>query len=239
MSNPDYWWDQLLWLVSKHLGDTNDKFPGWLLRAEGDVLLRLTSRMAPGSVAVELGSFAGKATRYMLWGALLSESRLVCVDTFEASPDGAAAGNDTTAAYYKFLRDAGGTLPMFWTTMMDTMPMGIVNHHLDVMQATTEAAPWKGRPDISVLFVDADHSRALDDVTLWLPRMAEDSAIVLHDTEPGPKVYGARGPQAAGAQMIRYGWYPVGFYESNNIMAYLRQGARSRWQGEIGVPNGR
>jgi len=138
------------------------RVPGYLHPTEGRFLYWVATRVRPGGVAVEIGSFTGKSSTFLAAG-LAAGARLACVDTwwnnampYDQSADVLDQFLSNTAPYRDMIETHRGT--------------------------SLEIAEEWNRP-IDVLFIDGDHSYdgCSADLQAWLPFVRPGGWVALHD----------------------------------------------------------
>jgi len=144
----------------------------WRLRDEA-------ARVPANRAIVELGAFKGRSTGWLVLGAQSGHgARVVSVDPWESADEPPASyarlaksvpeyrHSQTRQAYEHHLDEAG------------------IRPFVDVVQATAqEAAAGYDGPPVSLLWHDALHRRqdVRGDLRAWLPHLADDAVIILHD----------------------------------------------------------
>lgn len=196
---------------------------GWFEPLESVLLLRAASLLPEGSVVVEIGSFCGKSTRWMLTGTAFSGSKLFCVDTFESSDDGVPEPGKqaNTAGALQILRrfqGKGGTLPIFLYNLMYCLPPDIAEDVEVIKSNSEEAGKNWNRAKIDLLFLDSDHSRVRQDLELWIPHMADHGLLCLHDSAPQCNIYGPDGATQMKLELMQKGWKQ---YENADVTCAL------------------
>lgn len=139
----------------------------------------LAAEVPADQAVVELGAFKGRTTGWLVMGAQSSNgARVVSVDPWDsqdALPEDYLALapahreyrlSETRAAYEQHLDETG--IRPFVTSVGAT---------------AVEAAKSYDGPPVGLLWSDALHRRSdvREDTKAWLPHMAEQSVIVLHD----------------------------------------------------------
>jgi hypothetical protein len=136
---------------------------GWLLESQGRALFEAASRLAPGTAAVEIGSHRGKSTVIIAMG-LPEGARLTAVDPFDDPRWG--GGPESLDAFTQNIARAG------------------VSDRVELFRGLSEEASstWSG-PPVGLLWVDGAHDLAstLKDFDGWLPHMADESSLYVHD----------------------------------------------------------
>ncbi|MEI8126741.1 MAG: class I SAM-dependent methyltransferase [Actinomycetota bacterium] len=136
---------------------------GWLTEGQGRALFEAGGQLAPGTVAVEIGSHRGKSAVLIALG-LPSNGRLLAVDPFDDPRWGGGAES----------------LEMFRTAL----EVAGVTDRVDLYRGLSEeaSATWNG-PLVGFLWVDGAHDRisTLKDFDGWMPHMASGGLIYVHD----------------------------------------------------------
>lgn len=155
--------------------------PGLIENPCRDVLIDLASKVPAGEAIVELGSFKGRSTAHLALGS--SRGNKVEVHAFDPwenaeplDPDYAATAPSIAEYREPSTREA------FEKHMQATGASEFVTAH---QQAGIEGAKnWDG-PKVGLLFHDAlhDYDSVFEDLKAWLPKMAKNAVIVLHDTD--------------------------------------------------------
>ncbi|MEM4217915.1 MAG: class I SAM-dependent methyltransferase [Candidatus Methanomethylicaceae archaeon] len=136
--------------------------PTHLTEQEKFLLFNITRGFSPSVDVVELGSYLGASACFLAEGLQRGRGHLYCVDTWE---------NDAMSEGYR-----------------DTYQEFLVNTELlsgtitPIRGLTTEVATSFTK-EISLLFVDADHSYAAvtADLQSWLPKLQAGGWLLMHD----------------------------------------------------------
>lgn len=204
----DPWKVQYRTTLETLLTATDPTIPGWFESTEGRLLLSLCAVLPAGSNVVELGSFAGKSSRWLYGGCKLSGSKLTCIDIFTGrmpnEKEWAGMEEDIFAHVYQ-----DHLIPVFNTYLMMAFGVNDVKQVKALKKDSVQAAKeWIG-PDVDLLFVDDDHVRCREVVNAWIPRMAPHGLILFHDVHP-VKSYGPDGPiNTVTTMIVREGWRQI------------------------------
>lgn len=215
----DLWRYRWLGMAVRLCHATEHMIGGWLSPHEAQFLTDLTASLPNRSLAVELGSFMGKSSRYLTIATLFSQSRLVCIDPFDSS--GKGEPTDDIVKLYQRYAVHGGTLPIFLRSL-ETLLTDQETEHVTITKALSKdaAKKWKEGP-IDFLFIDGNHEECYLDFQCWEPHMADHGLIALHDTlcRGG---YGQNGPDNTGFYMQhKHGWKAFGLADS--LAAFTRE----------------
>lgn len=142
--------------------------------------LRDLAQAVPADQAiVELGAFKGRSTGWLTLGSTLGNgARVVSVDPWENQPKIPTTYADKAVTVAEY--DLSETRLAYEAHLELTGVRPLV----DTIQATAvDAAKDYDGPGVGLLFHDALHrvSDVRDDLKAWLPHMADDAVIVLHD----------------------------------------------------------
>jgi predicted O-methyltransferase YrrM len=151
-----------------------DTIEGWLTAAEGELLFTLAASCPPGGTIVEIGSWKGKSTTWLVEGAgLASGIRLFAVDPHEP-----------------YLADPQADSLRDFRENLDRL--GLTARVTPIVARSQDAAESFGLP-IDLLFIDGDHEEGpvTADVAVWLPKVPAGGRVALHDVInrqwPGPR----------------------------------------------------
>ncbi len=152
--------------------------PGLIENPCRDALIELASKVSAGRTIVELGSFKGRSTAHLALGS--SRGNAVAVHAYDPWDNGdTPAGYETHApSIVEYVRSE--TREAFDAHMARTGAGEYVTAH----QSTgVDGAKDYDDLDVALLFHDALHRKedVRDDLKAWLPNMADDAVIVLHD----------------------------------------------------------
>jgi len=146
---------------------------GWLSRAQGELLFKLSQRNPSLGRVVELGSYHGKSTICLAQGSRkVGGGPIYAVDNFVGGP------------YV-------GMGPSFFAVFREN----IEKHHLAdgvaplVSDSASAGHGWTGGA-IRLLFIDADHSYSAvrNDFTVWEKHIPVGGIVAFHDTLAWPGV---------------------------------------------------
>lgn len=156
---------------------------GWIADEAGAVLYQLAREYSPNGVIVELGSWKGRSTTWLAYGAMDRASRghVYCVDTWKGSDE---------PEHEVFLREiAEGEL---FREFNDNMLTAGVRDYVTPLRGDTVSVSrlWEREKRIGLLFIDAahDYTSVRADFEYWSPFVEEGGFIVFDDvpTWPGP-----------------------------------------------------
>lgn len=127
--------------------------PGFLHDVEGFTLLMLAA-MGPGhGEIVEIGSFKGRSTCFLAFGAKSANRGMVtAIDPFTGSPEHQAGGQSADPDIVKH----GSTFAVF----LDTLQRKGFSDRVRTLRMASEQAAAQWQVPIRLLFIDGDHSYA-------------------------------------------------------------------------------
>lgn len=188
-----------------HLEMTDPQVFGYLEHDEARVLWGAASALPKDSLIVEVGSFCGKSLRWLSAGAMASQSWVVAIDSFEGDLPGedealpgipamrAMVGEQDTEAIlrHNLYTSFGYTRDLF--------------ERVNIIRGSSAEVARRFTEPIDLLFLDANHRQASQDVESWLPALAPHALLALHDvTRTG--MYGINGPTNTMMDLIQKGW---------------------------------
>jgi predicted O-methyltransferase YrrM len=140
-----------------------DQVPGWLTRDQGRLLYDEAARLAPDSLALEIGSHQGRST--IVLASALGErgGHLVAMDPFVEGR--LFGGTPTRTKFEQHVRDAGvdGSVEL-------------------VAEYSTKARPTWTRP-LDLLYIDGKHDYwTVSDDLRWAVHLPEGAAVLIHDS---------------------------------------------------------
>ena len=146
-----------------------------------DRLIAEAEKVPAGLAVVELGSFRGRSTGHLVLGSQRGNGAAVHAfdpwETAEPVSDEYLRSAPTVREYRE-----SETRLAFEAHMRLTGCDEFVTVHQST--ATDGAKAWKS-PKVALLFHDAlhDYESVFADLKTWLPHMASDAVVVLHDTD--------------------------------------------------------
>lgn len=154
-------------LIQKSLQDKIQTIPGMLSLEEGLLLYRLAKKQCQKEAIVEIGSFQGRSTIFLVQ-ALLEEKmgKIYAIDPH--------LGN--------VFKDKKTFSPTYKKFLSNVHRFKATRYIQPIRKRSLEAKrTWKKR--ISLLFVDGlhDYESVRSDLKAWLPYLAENGIIACHD----------------------------------------------------------
>jgi len=142
---------------------------GWLAPGEAAILAGLAGRVIPGSMIVEVGTFRGKSTCALAWGARGTLTRIYTVDAhapYNPTPDIAYGPADMVAAYSIFA---------------EYPELGEKIYCVNI-PSVSAAKSWLSL-SVGLWFCDGDHrtQSVLADFRAWSHTFCDQSSIIFHD----------------------------------------------------------
>ena len=155
---------------TKKLADT---FDGWLTEREEKFLFLEALRSNPRGVILEIGSWQGKSTTYLVNGVALgkNKNKIYAIDPHIGSIEHEAKLKNKSS------------LEKFKENMEKVGISGKIETIIDKSQSA--AKDWK--LPISLLWIDGDHSYvgAKADFDLYFPFLVKGGVVALHDSTQG------------------------------------------------------
>ena len=157
--------------------------PGLIPHDQGMVLARLAAEVPASGVVVELGSYKGKSTCYLAYGAKQSGAHVYAIDPWDllGNPNGKHrfAEPETRKAFDRVVRG-----------------MGYSSLITPIQGFSQEVAGWWAKipgPKVDLLYIDGDHSyeAVMGDFVAWHPHLAENAVVAFDDLDT-PKNPGVR-----------------------------------------------
>lgn len=139
---------------------------GWLTVQEGLALMELAKKSKSG--VIEIGSWKGKSTSYLLLGSYLgNKCPIEAIDTFEGSPEHKLKGIKTINDFKKNI----SALPF------ETKMLSVYENKSELIYSNFE------NEDYDVLLIDGNHSliHVIKDFALYYDKIKPNGYIALHD----------------------------------------------------------
>lgn len=136
---------------------------GWLNEAQGEALFEAAAHATGRGHIVEIGSWLGRSTVWLAYGARVAGQRVLAVDRHVGSRE------DPTSHTFE-------------TFMTNIRRAGVADVVTPLVMSSADAARHV-EGGVEVLFVDGDHSDegARADVAAWLPRLVDGGCVLMHD----------------------------------------------------------
>lgn len=143
---------------------------GQLVPGQEEFLFNKVRSLPNDSTILEIGSFYGRSTVSMGFGALGSNKRIISIDTFCWNEGVIGGCNDWRNTFVYNLR-------RFGLDHLVTILQGYSYEHL---------SNWKDLPPVDMVFIDASHwyTDVINDLELVFPIVKPGGWIALHDTNP-------------------------------------------------------
>jgi predicted O-methyltransferase YrrM len=139
-----------------------DHVPGWLTMDQARMLHDEASRLAPGSLALEIGSHQGRSTVVLAHALRAGGSRLVAMDPFV---EGRLFGGEPTRAKFERTLQASG--------VGDAVEL--------IVEYSTDARPTWHRA-LDLLYIDGKHDYwTVSDDLRWAAHLPHGAAVLVHD----------------------------------------------------------
>lgn len=144
---------------------------GWLTKREGEFLYRMAREVSGKGAIVEIGSFKGKSTIYLAWGAKDgSRAKVYAIDPH--------AGTES----YKEWLGVGETWA-FDEFLKNIEVAGVDDIVVPIVKTSQEAAESWDEP-VELIFIDGDHEyKSVEtDFKMWFPHLTLGGVMAFHDT---------------------------------------------------------
>lgn len=156
---------------------------GFLHDLEGYVLLQLAAKGGGVGAIVEIGSFMGRSTAFLVAGSKLAgREKVIAVDHFRGSTEHQAGQHFANPT----LIQVGTTFHRFQENLRR---LNLEDHVTPIKASSSEAAiKWQG--PIRLLFIDGDHEydSVRQDFEAWSRFVVPHGLICLHDVSNAPGV---------------------------------------------------
>jgi len=149
---------------------------GYLHPLEGFALGRLAAAGEGVGEVVEIGSFMGRSTSWLAWGAMSAgRERITAIDHFMGSPE----HQQGQRWECRDIVESGSTLARFRANMEAA---GVARHVDAIVAPSLHARKTWTRP-IRLVFIDGDHSYEATraDFEAWAPLVVHRGYVALHD----------------------------------------------------------
>lgn len=144
---------------------------GWLFPPEMELLYELAGQVKSHRAIVEIGSYCGRSTVCLAWGAKQGLGATVyAVDPHTGSEE-----------HQGYMAHSMGSLPYFRSNMRRAgLERDVVS-----MITTSEAAVRQVPGPVGLIFIDGDHSQAHKDLSMWYHKIAPGAWVLFHDSVGG------------------------------------------------------
>ncbi len=158
--------------ISK-LVNVTDSIEGWLSHTEGICLYELVG-IAPGDCIVEVGSWKGKSTAWLLTACHENDKTLWAIDHFKGSAEHHEQFGDSIDTYDEFLYNM--------RNVASTFDIGILSLMV-LKENSRDAAEEFDNDSIGLIFLDASHDyeSVKADLAAWLPKVMKGGIVACHD----------------------------------------------------------
>lgn len=144
---------------------------GWITKREEEFLYRMARQASGKGVIVEIGSYRGKSTIYLAWGAKDgSRAKVYAVDPHTGSPG---------------IKELLGVSEI-WTFdefLKNIEVAGVSDIVVPIVKTSQEAAESWDEP-VELIFIDGDHEyKSVEtDFKTWFPHLTLGGVMAFHDT---------------------------------------------------------
>lgn len=169
---------------------------GWTSPEEAQTLENYAECVPQGGQVVEIGSFLGKSTRWLLLGCFLGGSQLDCIDPWNGIEE------DKTHSWDHLLM--GDSFSAFRIGVHQAMPFGEQTEgRFACHRGYSQRMVKHWRKPIDLLFIDGDHTRALTDFEQWERHLKPHALVIFDDVGATAEKYGPLGPAGAVQTILR------------------------------------
>ncbi len=157
---------------------------GFMPQDEGLFLFQQALEVSPRGPLLEIGSYCGKSAIYLGAAARLGGSTLFTVDHHRGSEENQAGWEHHDPSLVDAESGLMDTLPVFRRTIARA---GLEEEVVAVVgRSATVGRHWSA--PLALLFIDGGHGEepAHTDYDCWVPRVAEDGRLLIHDVFPDP-----------------------------------------------------
>ena len=157
---------------------------GFMPEDEGRFLFEQAARVGRQGPLLEVGSYCGKSAIYLGAAARLTGSTVFTVDHHRGSEENQAGWEHHDPSLVDEELGLMDTLPVFRRTIahagLEDVVVAVVG------RSATVAGHW--RTPLALLFIDGGHGEepAHTDYESWVPWVAEDGLLLIHDVFPDP-----------------------------------------------------
>ena len=157
---------------------------GFMPEDEGLFLFQQAAAVSPRGPLLEVGTYCGKSAIYLGAAARLGGSTVFTVDHHRGSEENQAGWEHHDPTLVDAETGRMDTLPVFRRTIARA---GLEKEVVAVVgRSATVARHW--RAPLALLFIDGGHGEepAHTDYESWVPRVAPDGLLLIHDVFPDP-----------------------------------------------------
>ena len=196
---------------------------GFMPGNEGEALAYWAAKAldTSSSLGIEIGTYCGKSTIYLAYGASISGATLVTVDHHHGSEE-----NGPGWAYHdpQLVDPVTGKLDTLYRFRRTLDISGLQDHVVAVVAPSARAAAILPK-QVSLVFIDGGHGReiAWSDYRNFAPKVAPGGYLLIHDVFEDP-AQGGRPPWEIFVEAVG----PGGFQEvaQEGSLRVLRSGGR-------------
>jgi MMP 1-O-methyltransferase len=157
---------------------------GFMPDDEGLLLHRQALRRLPHGPGLEVGTYCGKSAIYLGAAARLAGSTVFTVDHHRGSEENQAGWEHHDPTLVDQETGLMDTLPVFRRTIAQA---GLEDEVVAMVgRSATVARHWHA--PLALLFIDGGHGKepAHTDYESWVPKVAPDGVLLIHDVFPDP-----------------------------------------------------
>jgi predicted O-methyltransferase YrrM len=148
-----------------------DKIDGWFHPSEGAALFNLTQEVKNlKGYNVEIGSWRGRSTSWMLYGLKLNNDKLVCIDHFIGSEEHVDLKNNNHSTFTDFVNNLKNN--------------GLYENAIIFGSRREKMMPLWSRT-VKLIFIDGDHGKSGEDFEAFDPFIVVGGYVAFHDLNVG------------------------------------------------------
>jgi predicted O-methyltransferase YrrM len=158
--------------------------PGFMPAAEGQALFDAAAAYSRRGPVLEIGSYCGKSTIYLVAAARMVGQLVVTVDHHRGSEEHQPGWEYHNPRLADPLTGRLDTLPTLRATLAAA---GLEDHVVVVVGRSADVARlW--RTPLGMVFIDGGHTEhaAMTDYQCWAPWVAPGGVLAIHDVFPDP-----------------------------------------------------
>lgn len=158
--------------------------PGFMPEHEGLALFRAAVSAAPVGPLIEIGSYCGRSTLLLGAAAARAGTHVVTIDHHRGSEEHQPGWAFHDPSLMDPDLDALDTLPVFRRVIATS---GLEEHVVAVVAPAQVVARYWQHP-AGMVFIDGSHTEesAQRDYDSWVPHIAVDGILAIHDVYPDP-----------------------------------------------------
>ncbi|TDT30921.1 class I SAM-dependent methyltransferase [Naumannella halotolerans] len=166
-----------------------DGTEGFMPEDEGTALHDAVLAHLGTGLAVEIGTWCGRSTLYLLGAAVATGGQVVTIDHHRGSEEHQPGWEYHDESLVDPRIGRIDTLPRLRDTINRAgLALPVVEEQLTIMVGRSEVISRWWQTPIRILFIDGSHTMeaAQRDLDGWSPRIEPDGLLIIHDVFPDP-----------------------------------------------------